>query len=192
MSESLPRQPGPDDVVIPFVFVPHGAPEPTEWMAEHPGWVKFPAMLVIRPAGLNAASALVGTAAAGAAESGLGDALSEALGALLARGLSEALAPLAAAEVALYPSAAGPSGTDEIPLETRLRLRREAEGYSAARRDASRPAGPCRATFCADAGGSGASSASPEPARSHAPHAAAAAAKPTDGRDGANHPAPGP
>ncbi|MBN8889755.1 MAG: hypothetical protein ABS99_09540 [Acetobacteraceae bacterium SCN 69-10] len=35
-----------DDLEIPFIFVPHGAPEPTEWMALHPGWVKFPATFV--------------------------------------------------------------------------------------------------------------------------------------------------
>jgi len=39
---------GPDDLVVPFIFVPHGDPEPTEWMARHPGWVRFPATLVPR------------------------------------------------------------------------------------------------------------------------------------------------
>jgi hypothetical protein len=31
-----------------FIFVPHGDPEPLEWMAAHPGWVKFPAVMVPR------------------------------------------------------------------------------------------------------------------------------------------------
>lgn len=28
---------------VPFVFVPHGAPTPREWLAEHPGAVRFSA-----------------------------------------------------------------------------------------------------------------------------------------------------
>ncbi len=39
---------GPDDLRMSFIFVPHGEPEPLEWMAEHPGWVKFPAVMVPR------------------------------------------------------------------------------------------------------------------------------------------------
>ena len=31
------------------MFVRHGDPLPLQWMAEHPGWVKFPATLVPRP-----------------------------------------------------------------------------------------------------------------------------------------------
>ncbi|MCW3474313.1 AHH domain-containing protein [Limobrevibacterium gyesilva] len=38
----------PDSLDTPFLFVPHGAPEPIEWMARHPGWVKFPAVMVPR------------------------------------------------------------------------------------------------------------------------------------------------
>ena len=34
----------------PFLFVKHGDPLPLQWMAAHPGWVKFPATLVPRPA----------------------------------------------------------------------------------------------------------------------------------------------
>ncbi len=42
-------RPGAWDVVrIPFCFVPHGAPEPTEWMARHPNWFKIPATFVPR------------------------------------------------------------------------------------------------------------------------------------------------
>src|SRR6185312_4329434 len=29
-----------------MIFVPHGDPEPVEWMAQHSGWVKFPAVFV--------------------------------------------------------------------------------------------------------------------------------------------------
>lgn len=39
------RKPTDDVLYLPFVFVPHGAPEPTEWRARHPGWVSFPATL---------------------------------------------------------------------------------------------------------------------------------------------------
>ncbi len=43
--------PGTWDVArIPFCFVPHGAPEPTEWMTRHPGWFKIPATFVPRGA----------------------------------------------------------------------------------------------------------------------------------------------
>lgn len=43
-------KPGSSDLKAAFVFVKHGDPPPTEWMAAHPGWVKFPATLVPRPA----------------------------------------------------------------------------------------------------------------------------------------------
>ena len=39
---------GPNEFRVPFIFVPHGHPEPKEWMARHPGWVKFPAVMVPR------------------------------------------------------------------------------------------------------------------------------------------------
>jgi hypothetical protein len=39
---------GWDVVRLPFCFVPHGAPEPTEWMARHPGWFKIPATFIPR------------------------------------------------------------------------------------------------------------------------------------------------
>ncbi len=39
---------GSNTLRVPFVFVKRGDPLPTEWMARHPGWVKFPATLVPR------------------------------------------------------------------------------------------------------------------------------------------------
>lgn len=39
---------GSDGEQIPFIFVPHGAPEPLAWMARHPDWVKIPATMVPR------------------------------------------------------------------------------------------------------------------------------------------------
>jgi hypothetical protein len=38
----------PDELRVPFIFVPHGHPEPKEWMERYPGWVKFPAVMVPR------------------------------------------------------------------------------------------------------------------------------------------------
>ena len=43
-----PGHPGFGDLQAPFLFVPHGAPEPMEWMRRHPVWVKFPAPFVPR------------------------------------------------------------------------------------------------------------------------------------------------
>ena len=40
---------GPDELRVPFVFVPTGAPDPVEWMARHPGWVRFPATFKPHP-----------------------------------------------------------------------------------------------------------------------------------------------
>ncbi len=133
MSEYRPWKPGPDDLVIPFVFVPHGAPEPTEWMNEHPGWVKFPATVMLRPAGSDPTSAALGTTAvAGAGASGLGGAFGEAFTEFLVEELKKAAPALAAAEIALRPTPTASPDIDEVPLETRLRLRQAAEGYAVA------------------------------------------------------------
>jgi len=37
-----------DELKLPFIFVPHGAPEPTEWLANHRDWIKLPATFVPR------------------------------------------------------------------------------------------------------------------------------------------------
>jgi hypothetical protein len=68
---------GWDVVRVPFCFVPHGAPAPTEWMARHPGWFKIPATFVPRssqpsepepaaPKGIPPGCPAYGAAAAGA------------------------------------------------------------------------------------------------------------------------------
>lgn len=49
------------DLHTPFIFVPHGDPEPVEWMAAHPGWVKFPAIMVPRAATAPDVSAAPGS-----------------------------------------------------------------------------------------------------------------------------------
>ena len=37
-----------DELKLPFIFVPHGAPEPTEWLANHRDYIKLPATFVPR------------------------------------------------------------------------------------------------------------------------------------------------
>ncbi len=39
---------GPDTLRVPFIFVRHGDPEPLEWMAQHPDWVKIPTVMIPR------------------------------------------------------------------------------------------------------------------------------------------------
>lgn len=38
-----------DEFKLPFIFVPHGAPEPNEWLQRHPDYIKLPATMVPRP-----------------------------------------------------------------------------------------------------------------------------------------------
>jgi hypothetical protein len=35
-----------DEIRLPFIFVPHGLPEPTEWLQSHPDYIKMPATFV--------------------------------------------------------------------------------------------------------------------------------------------------
>jgi hypothetical protein len=44
---ALPSDPHSfDEIKLPFIFVPHGAPEPTEWLQRHPDTIKLPATFV--------------------------------------------------------------------------------------------------------------------------------------------------
>ena len=46
----------PDTIRIPFVFVPHGLPPPTDWLRDHPGHVRVPAVMVPRSAAEDGAA----------------------------------------------------------------------------------------------------------------------------------------
>ena len=107
------------DLTAPFIFVPTGDPEPTEWMAAHPDWIKIPATLVPRgpassgsavPAGTES-TAVAGTAAAAA------PGIAEGLGAEVIGGVGELLAaaaaPFAALGILLYPSRTASPDLDE-------------------------------------------------------------------------------
>lgn len=48
MAEDDHGRRGSGDLQTPFLFVPHGDPLPLDWMARHPGWVRFPATMVPR------------------------------------------------------------------------------------------------------------------------------------------------
>ena len=37
---------GLDDLVLPFIYVPYGAPDPVGWKARHPGWFSIPATFI--------------------------------------------------------------------------------------------------------------------------------------------------
>ena len=39
-------RPGFNDLVTPFIFVKHGAPDPVAWKQANPGWVSFPATFI--------------------------------------------------------------------------------------------------------------------------------------------------
>lgn len=44
--------PGAHDViVIPFIFVPHGAPPPSDWLRDHPDYIRLPAVFVRQDGG---------------------------------------------------------------------------------------------------------------------------------------------
>jgi hypothetical protein len=45
-----------DELKMPFIFVPHGAPEPAEWLANHRDWIKLPATFVPRGRGSDQAN----------------------------------------------------------------------------------------------------------------------------------------
>ncbi len=40
-----------DELKLPFIFVPHGEPEPTDWLRDHPDYIKLPATFVPRAQG---------------------------------------------------------------------------------------------------------------------------------------------
>jgi hypothetical protein len=122
--------PHSDDLHLPWIFVPHGAPEPTEWMAEHPGWIKIPATMVPRGSGnrglgrrsTSLPPVTLGTTATGLAAPGLIGSGAEGGVATLGEILAGAAAPLAALGILLYPSRTAPPEMDEASPELRRTL----------------------------------------------------------------------
>jgi hypothetical protein len=52
MQPTMPSDPHVfDELKVPFIFVPHGAPEPTAWLANHRDFIKLPATFVPRGRG---------------------------------------------------------------------------------------------------------------------------------------------
>jgi hypothetical protein len=49
-----------DELKLPFIFVPHGAPEPTEWLASHRDYIKLPATFVPNGRGVRQADRVAG------------------------------------------------------------------------------------------------------------------------------------
>jgi hypothetical protein len=98
------------DLSAPFIFVPTGAPEPTEWMAAHPHWIKIPATLVPRGSASSRSTVPPGTEPAAIAGTAVAVApgIAEGMGAGFLGGIGELIAPLAAPLAALgillYPS----------------------------------------------------------------------------------------
>ena len=114
-----------DDLDTSFLFVPHGDPLPTEWMARHPGWIKVPATMVPRgsqspsrapsPGAMQAAG--LGITASAAAMPGalaeLGEAGAGGLAELLGAG---AIAPLMFLGILLRPSQMSDGPPPQLPL----------------------------------------------------------------------------
>jgi len=125
----------PGDLNTSFLFVPDGDPEPTEWMAQHPGWVRFPGTM-LRGRGARRtlppipAAALAATAAA--ASPGF---LEGAVGRNLAvAGVDDILAaaagPLMALGILLRPTRTASRNMDELPPELRPKvLRNSSAGF---------------------------------------------------------------
>jgi hypothetical protein len=110
----------PDDLTIPFCFIPDGAPEPTEWLARYPDHIRMPATFIPdpaepapppeTPAPLPPAALLGGTAA-------LASGWEEAARELVRMSAPELLAAVAGSfagvGILLYPSSMGPRELDE-------------------------------------------------------------------------------
>lgn len=118
----------PDDLELPFIFVPDNAPEPVEWMAQHPGWVRIPATRVPHPKARAARPPPVPVAALAGSAGAAGGALRAApffadggwnfatmsVEALLAR----VAAPFAVVGI-FYPTSTASPAQDELPSELR-------------------------------------------------------------------------
>ena len=111
-----------DDLNVPFLFVRHGDPLPAEWMARHPGWVKFPATMVPRGSRLpsSAPNPMVAQVAGLGTSAAIAPGVVDGLGGLAAASAAELLAGAAAAFAAVgiplfYPSRTAPREINELP-----------------------------------------------------------------------------
>jgi hypothetical protein len=86
MTDDDPKQSGSHDLDAAMIFVRHGDPELTEWMARHPGHVRIPAVMVPREASRSTSgkttpivpAAALGTAATAGAPGWLPEAVATA------------------------------------------------------------------------------------------------------------------
>ena len=50
-----------DEIKLPFIYVPHGDPEPAEWIERHPDYIKMPATFIPRARGAGGTNMSFGT-----------------------------------------------------------------------------------------------------------------------------------
>ncbi len=123
MADDRSKTAGHDDLECPFIFVRHGDPSPTEWLAQHPEWIRIPATMV--PRGLaapapsrDAPKVSVGIAGSAAVEAAVPDILVGFAAPTLA--LIARAAPWLEFLSLVIPNNNTPRELDEVPLELRL------------------------------------------------------------------------
>ena len=103
----MPGQDGSSgDPTASFIFVPTGDPEPTEWMAAHPNWIKLPATLVPRGSASSGPAVPAVLASTTVAETAVATAppIAAALSVDFLAALAAAAVPFEVLGILLYPS----------------------------------------------------------------------------------------